>query len=146
MSAEVEVRKASTQFYAALSQMLNGDAQPLTDIWSHSASVTTMHPIGGRQLGWNEVWESWAQVAEVSSEGKVQLNDQLIRVAGDAAYEIGVESAEFNLAGEKVGGQIRVTNIYQREAGGWKITHHHADVVPAMVEVLQRMQVTSGRS
>jgi ketosteroid isomerase-like protein len=136
MSAEDEVREASKQFYTALNRMLNGDAQPLTDIWSHSASVTTMHPIGGRQVGWNEVREAWEQVAQAASEGKVQLNDQLIHVAGDVAYEVGVESAEFKLGGEKVGGQIRVTNIYQREAGAWKITHHHTDVVPDMVEIL----------
>jgi ketosteroid isomerase-like protein len=138
MSAEDEVREASKQFYGALNRMLNGDAQPLTDIWSHSASVTTMHPIGGRQVGWNEVREAWEQVAQAASEGKVQLNDQLIHVAGDVAYEVGVESAEFKLGGEKVGGQIRVTNIYQREAGAWKITHHHTDVVPDMVEILNR--------
>jgi ketosteroid isomerase-like protein len=145
MSAEDEVREASMQFYAALNQMLNGDAQPLTEIWSHSDSVVTMHPIGGRQVGWNEVWEAWEQVAQASSEGTVQLNDQLIRVAGDVAYEVGVESAEFKLGGEKVDGQIRVTNIYQREDGAWKVMHHHTDVVPAMVEVLNRMQSPSGQ-
>ena len=91
MSAEDEVRKASTQFYAALNSMLNGDPQPLSDIWSHDPAVTTMHPIGGRQVGWNEVRESWEQVAQGASDGKVELKDQLIRVIGDVAYEVGVE-------------------------------------------------------
>ena len=145
MSTENEVRKASTQFYTALNRMLNGDARPLKDIWSHSSTVTTMHPIGGRQVGWNEVCEAWDQVAQTSSDGKVQLKDQLIRVAGDMAYELGIESAEFELGGQKVGGQIRVTNIYQREGRAWKITHHHTDIVPAMVEVLSRLQVPSGK-
>ena len=146
MSAENEVREASTQFYAALNQMLNGDAGPLSDIWSHGSTVTTMHPIGGRQVGWNQVWEAWEQVAQAASEGKVQLNDQIIRVAGDFAYEVGVESAEFRLGGEKVGGQIRVTNIYQREAGAWRITHHHADIAPAMVEALNRLRLSAEKA
>ncbi|MEO6354113.1 MAG: hypothetical protein ABI656_00070 [bacterium] len=34
----------------------------------------------------------------------------------------------------------RVTNIYQREAGGWKLIHHHTDLVPAMLDVLNRSQ------
>jgi ketosteroid isomerase-like protein len=91
MATEDEVRNASTQFYAALNRMLNGDAQPLSDIWSHGQAVTTMHPIGGRQVGWNEVRESWEQVAQGASDGKVELKDQLIRVLGDVAYEVGVE-------------------------------------------------------
>jgi len=139
VSAEDEVRKASTQFYAALNRMANGDAKSLAEIWSHGTGVTTMHPIGGRQVGWNEVWESWAQVAGAASEGKVQLNDQLIRVVGDLAYEIGVEDAEFKLGGHKVGGRIRVTNIYEREGGVWKITHHHTDLAPEMIEGLKRL-------
>jgi hypothetical protein len=39
-----------------------------------------------------------------------------------------------------------VTNIYQREAGAWKIIHHHADLVPAMVEVLQRLQAPPSKA
>jgi len=144
MSAEDEVRNASSRFYAALNRMLNGDARPLSEVWSHGSGVTTMHPIGGRQVGWNEVRESWEQVARVSSDGKVLLADQLVRVAGDVAYEVGVEHAEFKLGGHEVSGQARVTNVYQREAGAWKIAHHHTDVVPAMVEVLGRLQPPSG--
>ncbi|MGD8818324.1 MAG: nuclear transport factor 2 family protein [Acidobacteriota bacterium] len=139
MSMEDEVREASTQFYAALNSMLNGDARSLADIWSHSSAVTTMHPIGGREVGWDEVRGSWEQVAQVASEGNVQLEDQLLRVAGDVAYEIGVENAQFKLGGHAIVGQARVTNIYQREDGAWKITHHHTDLVPAMVEAIDRL-------
>ena len=66
-------------------------------------------------MGWNEVRESWEQVAQGASDGKVELKDQLICVLGDVAYEVGVECPEFKLGGEKVAGQIRVTNIYLRE-------------------------------
>ena len=91
MSAENEVREASVQFYAALNSMINGDAGPLGDIWSHREDVTTMHPIGGREVGWNEVEGPWAQVASISSGGQVELDDQLIRVGDDIAYEVGTE-------------------------------------------------------
>lgn len=139
MSTEEEVRKTSTAFYAALNRMLNGDAKPLSNVWSHASGVTAMHPIGGRQVGWDEVWKTWEQVAQAASDGKVELKDQLVRVVGDLAYEVGVEHAEFKLGGQKVTGQVRVTNIYQREAGAWKMTHHHTDLVPAMVEVVSRL-------
>ena len=140
MSAEDEVRKASNQFYAALNKMTNGDVQSLKEIWSHNSAVTTMHPIGGRQVGWNEVWETWEQTGQVASEGHVELQDQIIRVVGDLAYEIGVEDAGFKIAGHQANGQVRVTNIYQKEGGAWKIVHHHTDLAPAMVEVLHQLQ------
>lgn len=140
MSAKDEVRQASDQFYAALSRMVNGDAGPMADIWSHGAEVTTMHPVGGREVGWEEVRASWEEVAEISSGGEVNLEDQRIRVVGEVAYELGTEHVVATLAGETVRGEIRVTNIYRREGGAWKIVHHHTDADPAMQDVLRRMQ------
>ncbi|HKJ44108.1 MAG TPA: nuclear transport factor 2 family protein [Sunxiuqinia sp.] len=140
MSAEDEVRKASKQFYAALNEMTSGDASSLKEIWSHNATVTTMHPIGGRQVGWDEVWKAWDQTAQVASDGNVELQNQLIRVVGDLAYEVGVENATFKIAGNQANGQVRVTNIYQKEGGSWKIVHHHTDVASAMVEALKQLQ------
>ena len=135
-----EVRKASAEFYAALNRMANGDAGPLANIWSHGAAVTTLHPIGGREVGWDKVRDSWQQVAQVASEGQVKLEDQRIQVAGEMAYELGVERGQFKLAGQQVKIEQRVTNIYRREGGAWKIVHHHADLSPAMVELLNRLQ------
>jgi ketosteroid isomerase-like protein len=140
MSTEDEVRKASEQFYAALNRMANGDARPLADIWSQGADVTTMHPIGGREVGWDKVRASFAQVAEIASEGRIRLDDQLIRVIGDVAYELGSERGQAKFAGQQVSLDHRVTNIYRREAGNWKLVHHHTDVSPAMLDVLNRLQ------
>ena len=66
--------------------------------------------------------------------------DQFIQVAEDAAYELGVERGQFSLAGQQVTADARVTNIYRREAGAWKIVHHHTDVSTAMIEVLSRLK------
>ena len=139
MSTETEVHKISEQFYKALNRMVNGDAGPLADIWSHSKTVTTMHPRGGREIGWDAVRESFEQVAQLSSDGKVGLKDQLIQVAGDVAYEIGTEHGQFRLAGQQVTIDHRVTNIYRHESGVWKIVHHHTDVSPDMLDVISHM-------
>ena len=140
MSAENEVRKASAQFYAALNSMVSGDASPLADIWSHSKDVTTMHPIGGREVGWDEVRGSWEQVAAIASQGQVELTEQLIRVGDGLAYEEGIERGHAMMAGERVSIEQRATNIYRREGGSWKIVHHHADLSPEMLDVIKRLQ------
>ena len=140
MSAEDDVRAASKQFYAALNRMLNGDAGGIAETWSHSATATTMHPRGGRDVGWSSVGQSFEQFAKLARGGQVELIDQLIQVAGDMAYEVGVEKGQVSLAGETVPIEHRVTNVYGREAGGWKMVHHHTDVSPAMVDLLRRLQ------
>ena len=73
MSTEDDVRKASTQFYASLNRMVGGDSALMADIWSHSAAVTGLHPIGGRALGWDDVKASFVKVAQLASGGKVEL-------------------------------------------------------------------------
>jgi ketosteroid isomerase-like protein len=140
MSTEDEVREASAQFYAALNSMANGDAGPQGDIWSHSSEVTAFHPIGGQTVGWDAVGESWNQVAAIASDGKVELDDQLIRASDDMAYEVGTERGHAVMAGEKVTLEHRVTNIYRREGGSWKIVHHHTDLSPDMLAILARLQ------
>ncbi|HEY3411459.1 MAG TPA: nuclear transport factor 2 family protein [Armatimonadota bacterium] len=136
MSTEDEVRNASELFYAALNSMVNGDATPLAGIWSHSASVSAMHPIGGRHVGWDQVRGSFEQVGRIASQGKVGLEDQILQVAGDAAWEVGIERGQAMMAGHHVDIDQRVTNIYRREGGVWKIVHHHTDVSPAMLGVV----------
>lgn len=143
MSAKDEVRNASNKFYAGLNRMANGESNALADAWLHTDSVTAMHPIGGREVGWEAVRESFDQVAKMASEGKIELKDQMIHVVGDVAYEVGIEFARFKLADQTVKGEIRVTNIYRKDGNTWKMVHHHTDIAPAMIEVLNKLQVVS---
>ncbi len=143
MSTENEIRKASEKFYAALNQTTSGNAEPTADVWSHSPTVSTAHPIGGRQVGWDEVWASWENVASISAKGQVKLSDQIICLADDLAYESGIEHLDVLFAGHKIQADIRVTNIYRREGDEWKIVHHHTDLSPAIQEVLSNLP--SGR-
>ncbi|PYP78036.1 MAG: DUF4440 domain-containing protein [Gemmatimonadetes bacterium] len=139
MSAEEEVRHASQQFYAALNRMANGDAGSMASAWSHGPEVSAQHPIDGREVGWDAVKASFEQFARIAADGKIDLRDQLIRVEGDVAYELGVEQGGCKLGGQPVAFKHRVTNVYRRESEGWRMVHHHSDISPAMVEVLAKL-------
>jgi ketosteroid isomerase-like protein len=143
MAAEDEVRQASERFYAALTLGLNGDPgamSAMSAIWAHGGDVTHLPPMGMRDVGWEQVRAGWEQALGVVSEGRIRLNDQLIRVGTDLAYEIGVEVGEATMAGEQVQFNARVTNVYRRDGGEWKIVHHHTDASPAMLDLLSRLQ------
>ena len=129
MAVEDEIRQASEQFYAALNRTLNGDPGPMEEIWSHGSDVSGMHPFGGRMLGWEEVKASWERSAQSFSDGQVALDDMVVvPITEDAAYTLGTERGQ--------GIDWRVTNIYRREAGGWKIVHHHTDLSSEVAQAL----------
>ena len=141
MSGEDEVRQISEQYYAALSSLLSGDAGPLKQIWSKTPEVTAMNPYGGREEGWEQLEPVFERVAQMcaGSQARVWLQDRLIRVGGDLAYEIGIESGEGILMGKPTTIRHRVTNIYRREANGWKMVHRHTDLNPSEREVASQL-------
>ena len=138
MIDEDDVREASERFYAALNQMLGGDASALIELWVHSPDATTMHPIGNREVGWGNVKASFERVARSSAGGNVHMTDRLVRIHGDTAYEVGVEHAEFKVADTPLTVHSRVTNIFYRVDGAWKIIHHHGDKSPGIAEALNK--------
>ena len=139
MALEDEIRQASEQFYAALNRAINGDPGPMMEVWSHGSDVTAMHPLGGRETGWEEVRASWEQVAQVFSEGQVSLDGlMIVPLSDDVVYTLGTENGQAKLGDETVGVDWRATNIYQHEGGEWKMVHHHAEVSPALVQALDR--------
>jgi ketosteroid isomerase-like protein len=137
MAAEDEVRQASEQFYAALNRTLDGDSSPMEQIWSHGSDVSVMHPFGDRMLGWDEVRDSWEQAAQAFSGGQVALDEMVVvPISEDAAYTLGTEHGQASIGDATVGIEWRVTNIYRREAGGWKIVHHHTDSSKEVAQAL----------
>jgi len=138
MSHEDEVREVSKQFYAGLTRMLSGDLGVLEEVWSHEATVTAMHPVGGRGVGWEAVRGSFVPFSELASNGSVKLDDQIVRLLGEVDYEVSNESGKFTLAGQQITIGQRVTNIYKREGGRWKMIHHHTDISQPMIDVLSQ--------
>ena len=137
MAAQDEVRQASEQFYAALNRALDGDSGPMEEIWSHGSDVSAIHPFGGRMLGWDEVRGSWEQAAQAFSGGQVTLDEMaVVPISEDAAYTLGTEHGQARIGEETVGIEWRVTNIYRRDAGGWKIVHHRTDFSKEVAQAL----------
>lgn len=137
MSVE-EVRQVSDRFYAALNRGINGDTSEMLDICSHADDVTTMHPLGGRQIGWSEVRATWEMAASAIDGGSVEVNDLQITLLGDdAAYTTGTENASAIVGGTPVSFSARCTNVYRCEDGVWKVVHHHVDLLPDMAAAFQ---------
>jgi ketosteroid isomerase-like protein len=107
--------------------LLNGDPEPRTDLWSHRDPVTVL---GARRAasGWDQVSESFRWIASRFTNGEFHLEVIAAEASGDLAYTVGYERSRASLDGGPVGPiRLRVTHVYRRENGEWKIVHRHAD-------------------
>ena len=57
-------------------------------------------------------------------------------ISEDAAYTLGTEHGQGSVGEQTLGIDWRVTNIYRRESGGWKIVHHHTDFSSEVAQAL----------
>ena len=147
MAVEDQVKQTSDEFYAALNRMLaSGDAAPVTAIWSRGQVGSTMHPIGGREVGRDQILATWEQAAPAFIDGTASADDVVvIPLSDDVAYTVGTERFEGKVGGETFRGEWRATNIYRREDGGWRIVHHHTDASGELIELLGRLQTQAGQ-
>ena len=111
----------------------NGHPTLRLDMWSTSNPVTLLGAFGVAASGWEEVSETFRWVASRFSSCRVYSFDLIAAgVSGDLAYTVGYEHSERSLDGGPVEpNTLRVTHVYRRENGEWKIVHRHGDGLPA---------------
>ncbi|HEY1784228.1 MAG TPA: nuclear transport factor 2 family protein [Pirellulales bacterium] len=129
------VERATQQFYASLNALFTGDAAPMQDIWSHADDVTYMGPVGGFQVGWQQVSNRWEEQAALHLGGQIEPTEIRI-VVGDALASVQCLEVGNNLDadGELERVSIRATSLFRKENGQWKMIAHHTDLLPQLEE------------
>src|SRR4051812_539219 len=109
--------------------MHSGETSSWTEAWSHQEPVTLFGAGVRERSGWQEVHRTIPWVA--SAFARCETYDyELIaaEVHGDLAYTCGFERYTATRPnGEVVQNELRVTQIYRREDGLWRIVHRHGD-------------------
>jgi ketosteroid isomerase-like protein len=76
--------------------------------------------------GWAQVSETFRWLASRFANGELHLEVIAAGVSGDLAYTVGYERLRASFDGGPAGPiRLRVTHIYRRENGEWKIVHRH---------------------
>ncbi|MGW1345979.1 nuclear transport factor 2 family protein [Kribbella sp. NPDC002412] len=107
----------------------NGDAGPRRVLWSRQDPVTVL---GAWMTGttWAEAEEIFGKLEDSFSDCTSYTHEVISAdVYGDIAYTIGYEHTAASLHGEPRKYTLRVTQLYRREDGEWKVFHRHADTV-----------------
>jgi ketosteroid isomerase-like protein len=110
----------------------NGDPGPQLAMSSAQDSVTVFGASGVSKSGWDEVSQTFHWLASRFPDCTTQSFDLLAAgVSGDLAYTVGLEHAAHSRDDVPEGPYtVRVTHIYRREDGEWKIVHRHGDRTP----------------
>lgn len=145
MSTEQEVRHAAERFYQALNRNLNGDAQPMRELWAHGPEATIQHPDGARRVGWTEVSDGWEAWARAVSAGRIEAVDLLVRlVTPDVAVVTTLERGEGTIGPETVQVNSRATLVLRRDGREWKAVHHHVDSDPRVRALVEQAGAAAG--
>ena len=118
-----------TTLHEAELALHNGDATPRRALWSRNEPVSVLgafrNAYGQQEL--DELFMSLA--ASFSDCTSFGFELQAYDVIGDMAYTAGLEHISASMNGEPRTYTLRVTQVYRRENGEWRVAHRHGDTV-----------------
>jgi ketosteroid isomerase-like protein len=118
-------------FEAATSGFINGDAARWKAIASHRDDVTIMGAWGAAEKGWAEASPryDWAAARFQPGNARVQVQYLAVGEHGDFGYTVAIERSTVRVVGEEkpAAMALRVTHLFRRENGTWRMIHRHAD-------------------
>jgi ketosteroid isomerase-like protein len=126
------VAETHPRLIAELRALHNGDPGPQLETWSPQDPVTIFGAKVPLRRGWDEVSETLRWLASRWSNSTDQRLDLVAAgVSGDLAYMVGFEHIANSVEGVPVEPYtLRVTHVFRRQQGEWKIAHRHADYAP----------------
>lgn len=119
---EAAVRTVNRAFYDAFEAR---DIDAMSDVWEHADRVSCTHP-GWRTLrGWGAVSASWFALFRGPSPLQFILTNEVVSVAGDAAWV----TVDENLISADGGGTVAAVNLFLRAGERWRLVAHHGSAV-----------------
>lgn len=116
---------------------VNGDAGPLGDIVTRRGPAHFFGPNGGHADGVEAVGQDYRDgAAHFEPGGDSRVEVLQVQESDDLAVWAGLQHARVRVKGkpEPVPMDLRVTEVYRREDGAWRLVHRHADMLAGRQE------------
>ncbi|MGI9117784.1 MAG: YybH family protein [Gaiellales bacterium] len=119
---------AHDELYRSLNAMLGGDPSPVLAVWSDADDVTYAGPFGGVTTGRAAVADAFTAQAAMHLAGRLEVSDVTLVETDGMGYTFCTEHGiDHVIDGASVNLTHRATNVFRREADGWRLVHHHTD-------------------
>jgi ketosteroid isomerase-like protein len=122
------------QCHAALQEIVNGRAAPWGELFTQAPDVTLGNPFGPFVVGFDDVMLAARGAAARYRDGEVLGFDRVATYEStDLACVVEVERfrARVGHTADSSLVSLRVTSVFRRERGEWKLAHRHADPITA---------------
>ena len=136
MSIPDDFQQFLQQERLANDHFLAGDAGPAKLQWSQAGDVTMCGGFGAFEQGWEQVGARLDWAATAFREGSSTIEMLAMGVSGDLAYAVWIDRGQVRMAGrdEESPMVLRITQIYRREEGWWKVIHRHGSPLTEKTE------------
>jgi ketosteroid isomerase-like protein len=116
-------------------EITRGNPAVYKELWSRRDDVTLANPFGPPARGWEEVSGRLDLAASHYRDGQdYEFENVSTVVTPELAYTVEIERIRTRVGGSAELKQIalRVTTVFRREGGEWKVTHRHGDPITTM--------------
>lgn len=128
----------NTTLKEAETALHEGDASARRELWSRNEPVTVLGA-WKNAVGRAEIDALFTYLEQTFSGCRSHEFEMLAAdVVGDIAYTVGFEHTRATVDGEDRTYSLRVTQVYRREAGEWKVVHRHGDSTPEQSQLTPR--------
>ena len=141
-SLDASVAAAIARLRAAIAQVAMGDVSAIKALYSHSPEATSFYGWGGYEVGWERVAQRWDWAAQQFRGGSVSYENVSTVATAQMFYVTDIETyTDQRMAGVEgvTGWSNRVTHIFRREDGEWRLVHRHGNRLESQYDPSTRL-------
>lgn len=125
-----------------MAKVANGDVSAIKALYSHSDDATSFYGWGGYEKGWQAVSQRWDWAGTQFKGGSVHHENVSTVVTPDLFYVTDIETFENQRMAdmENISGwSNRVTHIFRKENGEWRLLHRHGNRLESQYQPSTRL-------
>jgi ketosteroid isomerase-like protein len=145
MATEAEIAELVQRTEIATTAFMRGDMERYLELTPHVKGFTLFNPFGGEAGHYEDRRESLLAAASYFRFGEAQIELVSTRASGNILVLVMIERQHGEVGGlPDQTWPLRVTQIYLREGGEWRLAHRHADPLVKVIGLEHAAEIARG--